>query len=962
MVRAALPVAPAGTGSASQPGDPPDPAAAAIEKFTSYPVSPATGLIDVGIPLYSLDYYGLSLPLELKYHSGGVNVRDPLGFTGQNWTLTPGLRISRTIRGKADEHYQVIDQQRLLQIWTTGGPELFYLAAGPGDGECRQLIGTPTSYIDAEQDIFTLQMPGLETSFVLNRNGNTFTAEMLTGQPLEITPVVTTSSNPLSNSISGFRVRNDQGITYHFAVGNNALTGDGYVETDGVGRRVGWMLRQIVFDNGQTIDFTYKKMQQSYPDFSEALAVYDMERWEGLGCHPGEAPVYQITGRVQNIDYERNRTQAYSTLVLTQITAPLGTVKLTYATATGTSQRLTSLVAHNVENKQVRSVNLTYNSESLLTRVAIGGKGAYRFTYYEETATTLRNKGFDWWGFYNNTGKVYAPNVPRFTIDTEFGLTLQTLSVGYDVSRAPSESFMSAHSLKEVHYPTGGRLTIQYEPHRFAIDGQQKSGAGLRVKRTDTYDPVSGKTITETYTYEEPHYTGKFYPDTRCLVKTSRVSFLSNNYNIARKRLISTFPQQPYFQNNPLFVWYGKVTKHTAAGKTVYTYTHQTDQWNSGTPGQVGSYYNHTYLTTAIYRYARRAPLLMTETHYKTEAGKDTPVEKTLYGYSTSLSRKAQHMVFPFVLPVSHSSYCAYLDPLPYVCYPTRYYECSEIEDPILMHEYSLYTGDVRTTSVEKRTYLGGDSLVHRTTLSYDSKRPYNVTRKNTFLPTGEQLTEQYYYCYNELPDQRSLTWNEQLAMATMLANNYVTAPMQTVRLHNGSVTTSTLVSYKTVTGKLMRPATLYQKKGNGYFNIRVRYEEYDNFGNPRYVVKDDCERIFYIWGYKGMYPVAELRNATPVAVKRYIPEATLDAMAQNATLQSGHFVLLRTLRSTLDGVHCTLMQYHPLIGIRQFNDPRDIFDSYTYDSYGRLSAWWRYPQQAETRLKEEYKYNYVNN
>ncbi len=941
---------------------PPTPAAAAIEKFLGYPVSPATGLIDVNIPLYSLDYYGLSLPLELKYHSGGVNVRDPLGFTGRNWTLTPGLRISHTIRGKADEHYQVVDYQRLLQIWNTGGEELFHLAAGPGDGVCNTVLGIPQNFIDAEQDIFTLQMPGLETSFVLNRDGNTFTAEMLTRQPLEITPVVTTYSHPLNNILSGFRVRNDQGMTYHFAAGTNGLTGDGYVETDGAGRRVGWMLRQIVFDNGQTIDFTYKKLQQMYPDFSEALAIYDAESWQGMGCHLGEGRTYQITGGSVLTDFESNRTQVYQTFLPTQITAPLGTVKLTYATVAGTSERLTSVAVHNAENKPVRSVTLTYNSESLLTRVAIDGKGAYRFSYYEENATALRLQGFDWWGFYNNTGRVYAPNVPRFTIDTQAGLSQQTMSVGYDVSRVPSESFMNAHSLKEVHYPTGGKLTIEYEPHRFSIDGQQKFGAGLRVKRTDTYNPVSGKTLTETYTYEEPHYTGKFYPDTRCLVKTSRVSFLSSNYNIARKRVISTFPQQPYFQNNPLFVWYGKMTKQTAAGKTVYTYTHQTDEWNSGTPGQVGSYYNHTYLTTAIYRYARRAPLLLTETHYQTEAGKDTPVEQTLYGYATSLSGKSQHMVFPFILPVSHHSHCAYLDPMPYACHPTRYFERPEIEDPILLHAYSLYTGNILHTSVEERTYLGGDSLVSRTTLSYDSNRPYNVTRKNTHLSTGELLTENYYYSYNELPDQQSLTWNEQQAMATLLANNYVTTPLQTVRLHNGSQTSSTLVGYQTVTGKLMRPATLYQKKGNGYFEARVKYEEYDNFGNPRYVVKDGCERIFYIWGYKGMYPIAELRNATPVAVKRYIPEVTLDAMAQNATLQSGHFVLLRSLRSTLDGVHCTLMQYHPLIGIWQMDDPRDIFDSYTYDSYGRLSAWWRYPQQAETRLKEEYKYNYVNN
>lgn len=79
---------------------PPSPTSRVFQKFLGYPISHATGTIDISIPLYTVEAYGLSLPLTLKYHSSGVRVQDPVGVVGRNWALFPGFKISRTDYGQ----------------------------------------------------------------------------------------------------------------------------------------------------------------------------------------------------------------------------------------------------------------------------------------------------------------------------------------------------------------------------------------------------------------------------------------------------------------------------------------------------------------------------------------------------------------------------------------------------------------------------------------------------------------------------------------------------------------------------------------------------------------------------------------------------------------------------------------------------------------------------------------------
>lgn len=81
---------------------PPSPEAVSLAKFTEIPVSHYTGLPTIGVPLYEVNFEGISIPVGLSYHARGVKVEEIASRVGIGWALNAGGSISRQIRGKND--------------------------------------------------------------------------------------------------------------------------------------------------------------------------------------------------------------------------------------------------------------------------------------------------------------------------------------------------------------------------------------------------------------------------------------------------------------------------------------------------------------------------------------------------------------------------------------------------------------------------------------------------------------------------------------------------------------------------------------------------------------------------------------------------------------------------------------------------------------------------------------------
>jgi YD repeat-containing protein len=81
------------------------PNVASMEKFGDVPVDLATGVPNISIPIHTLHYGNIDVPISLRYHPGALRVAQHPGWVGFGWDLASGGAITRTIREYPDEYY-----------------------------------------------------------------------------------------------------------------------------------------------------------------------------------------------------------------------------------------------------------------------------------------------------------------------------------------------------------------------------------------------------------------------------------------------------------------------------------------------------------------------------------------------------------------------------------------------------------------------------------------------------------------------------------------------------------------------------------------------------------------------------------------------------------------------------------------------------------------------------------------
>src|ERR1700683_2467612 len=69
---------------------PPSPNAAALMKFSDVPVSPYTGTADITVPIYTIQARGITVPISVSYHTGGINLEEEASWVGLGWAMNAG--------------------------------------------------------------------------------------------------------------------------------------------------------------------------------------------------------------------------------------------------------------------------------------------------------------------------------------------------------------------------------------------------------------------------------------------------------------------------------------------------------------------------------------------------------------------------------------------------------------------------------------------------------------------------------------------------------------------------------------------------------------------------------------------------------------------------------------------------------------------------------------------------------
>jgi len=81
---------------------PPSPTAQAMQKYGDIPVSTYTGVPDIAIPLYTIKFHDITVPINISYHASGIKVAEEASNVGLGWTLNAGGAITRNIIGSDD--------------------------------------------------------------------------------------------------------------------------------------------------------------------------------------------------------------------------------------------------------------------------------------------------------------------------------------------------------------------------------------------------------------------------------------------------------------------------------------------------------------------------------------------------------------------------------------------------------------------------------------------------------------------------------------------------------------------------------------------------------------------------------------------------------------------------------------------------------------------------------------------
>ena len=81
---------------------PNNPDVANLGKFGDIPINQYNGTANITVPIYNLNFDGLSIPISANYNTSGVPVAQEASWIGLGWSLNEGYSITREIQGFED--------------------------------------------------------------------------------------------------------------------------------------------------------------------------------------------------------------------------------------------------------------------------------------------------------------------------------------------------------------------------------------------------------------------------------------------------------------------------------------------------------------------------------------------------------------------------------------------------------------------------------------------------------------------------------------------------------------------------------------------------------------------------------------------------------------------------------------------------------------------------------------------
>lgn len=898
---------------------PPSPQAAALARYGEYPVSLATGIPEISIPLYEIKLGDYTLPISISYHASGIKVDDVASTVGLGWVLNAGGVVTRTILG--------VDDMKQLP-WDAASPGYFHYSYANVSNRMQQIISGNTYYIDrilnivdqgldanydTESDRYTYNLSGRAGIFRYSHVDDRFIT--LNHDPIIIEAV--------RGSNCYFTIKDSDGTIYTFAAQETTGVADDENQTT----ISAWYLTKVENPNG-IITLEYENVTTVNYACSDLLRTGEFQNYNN--------PDYTYTYRTQHF---RNKLQyVYRVKLLKAIRWKNSMVNFDYTndrTDIG-CKRLTTMTVKDSDGNVYKTItfdnnlylgNSADNRRMLLSAISASDEGKYIFQYnnlalpdypYGADGQKTPYCHTDYWGYYN--GKTSVLFIPKSVQNETHEPGYAVLLNNQGADRTPVEYYTKAGILEMITYPTGGSTQFEYELNK--LSGNNLSMGGLRISCITTrgqsgeqlsrkeYEYDTGQRVTDApdqyFTYHIYHF---FESDGSPLDSIAP-------YDTKEYVDVVSEPLFPVFANNSATVLYGFVSESNSTGDiTDYFYDVSAAADNIG--GVTDNTIHPQFYLASLRDEGAFEPILQKKEVYSSN-NTDTPVYEELYSYYDAPKDT-------FETGCRLKSFAALTHKYTSAKGVLNFYQCN-----VPYIRYAQTYAIVNRKLLQSRTTID-HQLNITTTENYTYDEYLRTLKPRTFSMVNSD--GQTIMTENRYPFQYT-----DAVCTGMVTKNMVDPVIETTETRGGGTTIITESRYMQQNGWYY-PEYQYQKRGTAAKYEKYHFLDYDTHGNPRTVIENQTDKTALVWGFKSSWPVAKISGLSYAELNSLVSSQTLNDIANDSTeaQMTGN---LASLRSGVgqNGL-VTTYNYKPLFGVSAITAENGYTTYYDYGSDGKLSA-----------------------
>jgi len=474
------------------------PEATAFRKYGECQVSEYTGSPNISLPIYTLNYKDIEIPITLTYDASGIKVDQDASWVGLGWNLMVGGCINYVSAGTVDPRTLRTTTSAWEQFASQGNGDINSFASNlTKNNDIDQALWDDLRYGYGETDYFSANFLGQSLLFIYDRPTGQYKIVGVGSDVYKIEDINNCSYSNIDDA--HLKITDGDGTQYFFIPGertSGVSFQSSYTST--------WYLHEIITSEGSSVSFAYSPittiswrvlLYEQYDFVTETEVIAVGEHSGAMTGYPGHGYNASLTSSAYDVNAR----------YLSSITTPSEVITFTLGSRVDLSgaKKLEKItVKSKLSNQTLKECRFNYSYFAVST---VGGemltnqRGTFNYTddigkrlkltsideyagditlktsfeYNESIKLPLKTSAAkDFWGYFNNqenyvNGRLTLLPTPRFLLSDNESYLTDEIRLYQGANRYCNSSSVQAAVLQKIIYPTKGYTKYVFEPHQF---------------------------------------------------------------------------------------------------------------------------------------------------------------------------------------------------------------------------------------------------------------------------------------------------------------------------------------------------------------------------------------------------------------------------------------------------------------------------------------------------------------